>query len=113
MGRSGLHPRLARLPVRRIAGVDVPVATDLRARMLGLALIELRRAGNGLLIPGCAAVHTWGMRFPLDLVLLDHRGRPVAVHHSVAPFRFVRDPHAEAVLELVPPTNRLLQPWDA
>ena len=35
--------------------------------------------GPGLLIPGCASVHTFGMRFALDLVFLDGERRPLAV----------------------------------
>jgi uncharacterized membrane protein (UPF0127 family) len=78
----------------------VPVARGPRARLLGLALLDRDRAGPGLLIPCCAAVHTFGMRFELDLVFLDRAGREVGRRVGVPPRRFVRRRGAAAVLEL-------------
>jgi hypothetical protein len=54
----------------------------------------------GLLIPNCCAVHTIGMRFPLDLHFLDAEGLTLAVRHAVRPGRFMRHRGARAVLEL-------------
>jgi hypothetical protein len=75
------------------------------ARLLGLALLDRRLAGAGLLIPGCRSVHTFGMRFPLDLLFLDPDLDPVSVRLGVPPGRVVGDHHAQAVLEL-PATSR-------
>ena len=33
-------------------------------------LLDRHRAPEGLLIPRCRSVHTYGMRFPLDLLFL-------------------------------------------
>lgn len=95
-----LHPRLATLPRQRLLGVEAAVASGFRARLLGLALVPRERAGTGLLIPCCASVHTFGMRFPLDLVFLDRAGRPLLVRRAVPPRRLVRCRGAAAVLEL-------------
>src|SRR5262245_52399763 len=46
-----------------LLGLEVPVATSRRSRLLGLALLRRERAGPGLLIPRCRSVHTFGMRF--------------------------------------------------
>ena len=92
--------RLRRLPSHDVLGQRVPVAVGFRARMLGLAHLDRDRAGAGLLIPGCSSVHTFGMRFALDLVFLDRGGRPCAVRHGVPPRRIVSDRRASAVLEL-------------
>jgi uncharacterized protein len=78
----------------------VPVATTRRARLLGLALLGRRAAGAGLLMPGCRSVHTFGMRFPLDLVFLDINLRPVSRRRSVRAGRIAFEPRAQAVLEL-------------
>jgi uncharacterized protein len=83
-----------------VAGRTVPVATSLRSRLLGLALVSLRRAGEGVLIPGCRNVHTFGMRFSLHVVFLDSRMAPISVHGSVPAGRVVGDRRAAAVLEL-------------
>ncbi|HEU5142925.1 MAG TPA: hypothetical protein VFU04_07195, partial [Solirubrobacterales bacterium] len=72
-----LAPRLDRLPRATVLGFDVRLARGPRARLLGLAFLERSSAGAGLLIPRCAAVHTHGMRFRLDLVFLDAAGQPL------------------------------------
>lgn len=95
-----LAPRLAALPRRRVLGRDVAVATGPRARLLGLALLAAEEAGPGLLIPRCASVHTFGMRFALDLVFLDARGRPLAALGAVPPRRLRWCRGADAVLEV-------------
>jgi hypothetical protein len=92
--------RLDRLPTATVLGLEVPVASGVRARLLGLAHLDRERVGAGLLIPRCAAVHTFGMRFELDLLFLDREGRLRAVRRRVAPRRFAWHRGAAAVLEL-------------
>ncbi len=92
--------RLRGLPRAEVRGRRVPVATSRRARLLGLALLDPSRAGAGLLIPGCRSVHTFGMRFALDLVFLDFDLHPVAFRRAVPPRRVVVERRAQAVLEL-------------
>jgi uncharacterized membrane protein (UPF0127 family) len=92
--------RLDSLPRRRVLGHEVPVAQGYRARLLGLAGLRREQAGAGLLLPHCASVHTFGMRFRLDLVFLDRRGRPLAVRLGVRPCRVAGHRGAAAVLEI-------------
>ena len=98
-----LAPRLAALPVATALGWEVPVATGFRARLLGLALLRPEEAGAGVLIPRCASVHTFGMRFDLDLVFLDGDGRALAVSLRVPPRRLAWRRGAAAVLEIPSP----------
>jgi uncharacterized protein len=86
-----------------ILGSRVPVATSMSSRLLGLSLLRRPRAGAGLLIPRCRSVHTFGMRFPLDLLFLDEEERVIELRRAVPPGRFVRCPGADAVLELPSP----------
>ncbi len=92
--------RFRDLPTATVLGREVPVATGPRARLLGLARLDRDEAGPGLLIPGCASVHTFGMRFPLDLVFLDPDGRPRSFRRAVLPRRFASHRGAGAVLEI-------------
>ncbi len=92
--------RFERLPRRLVCDREVPVATGLRARTLGLALLDRRDAGPGLLIPRCAAVHTFGMRFALDVHFLDADGILLGTRLAVPPRRFVARRGAAAVLEV-------------
>jgi uncharacterized protein len=95
-----LAPRLRRLPRRRVRGHEVAVAVDFRSRLLGLADLEWDEVGAGLLIPGCASVHSFGMRFALDLVFLDRRERPLTLIRALPPRRLAWQAGAAAVLEL-------------
>ena len=63
--------RLDRLPRRDLGGgLVLYTAATARSRLLGLALLAELPAGAALLLPGCDSVHTFWMRFPLDLVFL-------------------------------------------
>jgi len=99
--RTGIDSdRFSLLPRRRVLGREVPVARGYRPRLLGLAGLRREAAGAGLLLPRCASVHTFGMRFRLDLVFLDSRGRPLAVRADVPPCRIAWHRGAAAVLEI-------------
>jgi len=98
---ASAHPhRFRRLPTAEVASRRVPVAVTLLSRLLGLALLRPGRAGAGLLIPRCRSVHTFGMRFAIDVLFLDAARRPLAVVRAVPRNRVVRDARAAAVLEL-------------
>jgi uncharacterized membrane protein (UPF0127 family) len=95
-----IHRRFARLERRVVLDREVEVAAGFRARLLGLALLDRADAGPGLLIPRCSSVHTFGMRFPLDLYFLGRDGEVIAEHRAVPPRRFVTCRGAVAVLEV-------------
>jgi uncharacterized protein len=100
-----ISSRLWRLSDATVLGRRVHIATGFRARLLGLAWIDREAAGEGLLIPRCSSIHTFGMRFALDLLFLDEHRRPLEVHHEVGPRRIVSRRGAAAVLELPSPAG--------
>jgi uncharacterized membrane protein (UPF0127 family) len=102
-GRVETPIRFRGLERRGMLGVEVPVATTLPSRLLGLALLSGDSAGAGLLIPSCHSVHTFGMRFRLDVIFLDAEGRVVGLRRAVPPRRVIRCPGAMAALELPSP----------
>ena len=57
--------------------VEVPETSRERAR--GLRGRDALAPDEGLLLPRCRSVHTFGMRFPIDAVLLDRDDRVVTV----------------------------------
>lgn len=91
--------RLRGLPWTTALGQRVPVAERPLARVLGLALLDREQAGPGLLIPRCRSIHTFGMRFPLDVAFLDRDGVVLARHRAVPRGRVVAERRAAAVLE--------------
>jgi uncharacterized membrane protein (UPF0127 family) len=88
------------MPRATLLGFDVPVATTARSRLLGLAFLTRAEAGEGLLIRRCRSVHTFGMRFHLDLVFLGPDDRVIEVRRGIGPNRLIRCRRAAAVLEL-------------
>jgi uncharacterized membrane protein (UPF0127 family) len=103
--------RFRRLEVRRVHGFEVPVANGPLSRLLGLALLDRHRAPEGLLIPRCRSVHTFGMRFPLDLLFLGPESEPLIAVREVGPGHRVRVPEAKSVLEL--PSDGDVEKWEA
>ena len=58
--------------------------------------------GEGLLIDSCAMVHTFGMRYRLDLAFLDAQGRVRKLVAALPPARCAGSLGADATLELAP-----------
>ena len=97
---GSLPRRLRRMRTVALLGREVAVAEGHLGRLLGLALLPRARAGAGLLLPGCRSVHTFGMRFAIDVVFLDAGGRVLRRERAVPARRLVADRRARAVLEL-------------
>ena len=56
--------------------------------------------GEGLLIKPCGSVHTFFMRFPIDVVFLDRELSVLAVRPEVRPWRTAGTRGGKVVLEL-------------
>lgn len=66
--------------------------------LLGRARLE---PGEGLQIAPCKSVHTWFMRFPIDVLYLDRDGKVVKAVPALPSFRFSWGGRgAHSVLEL-------------
>jgi len=69
-------------------------------RKKGLLGREGLLPGEGLWIAPCESVHTFFMRFPIDLVYLDRKLKVRKVRHSVGAWRMSACLSAKSVLEL-------------
>jgi uncharacterized protein len=109
------------LRVRRSGGeaLALSVAERYTHRLLGLAGMRALPPRAGLLIPNCRSVHTFGMRFPIDVLFVTIDDRTLHVHdarRAVPPCRLVRASRTArarpgiAALEL-PPGFGLCKPW--
>jgi uncharacterized membrane protein (UPF0127 family) len=95
-----LAPRLRGLPVAAVLGREVPMATTFRSRLLGLVHLAREEAGPGLLIPRCSSVHTFGMRFELDVYFLGADNKLLAVRREIPANHLVSHRGAGSVLEI-------------
>ena len=76
------------------------VADSVWSRLVGLAARRDPPEGWALLFPHCRSVHTFGVRFPIDVVFLDRWGWPIDIRRAVKPWWVVTCGRAAAVIEL-------------
>ena len=70
-------------------------------RMIGLLGRSRLDQGDGLVIEPCDTIHTWFMRFPIDVLFVDRQGLVVNAVHGLEPFRFASGrPAATTTIEL-------------
>jgi uncharacterized membrane protein (UPF0127 family) len=80
--------------------VAADVADTAAKRRTGLLKKDKLAAGEGLWITPCESVHTFFMKFAIDLVYLDRKKRVRKVRHAVPPWRVSGCFAAHSVLEL-------------
>lgn len=84
-----------------VVAEDVELADTPRARRIGLLKRAELPPGYGLWIYPCQAIHTFWMRFSIDVAFLDRHRRVKRVYHRMPPFRLTRIVWgARSVLEL-------------
>lgn len=97
-------------PSARFRVVDISRNTEL-ASTVELADTSAKRSkgllgrnelgpGEGLWIVPCESIHTFGMRFAIDLVYLDRQHRIRKIRRNVAPWRLSACLTAHSVIEL-------------
>ena len=85
----------------------VTIASTRKQRAVGLLGRRSLEAGEGLLITPCHGVHTWFMRFSIDVLSMDADGIVVDAVSTLKPWRMrLPRPGARTVLEL--PAGTLL-----
>ena len=82
------------------------VADTALRRLRGLLGRSDLGAGEGILLRPAPAVHTWFMRFSIDVVFVDRGLEVVGVSEGVGPWRFARAKGAHSVLELAAGESR-------
>jgi uncharacterized membrane protein (UPF0127 family) len=60
-----------------------------RARMVGLLAHESLPTNEALIFEGCSSIHTFGMRFPIDVIFIDRQWHVVALRECLKPGRLV------------------------
>ena len=73
-------------------GGAIEVASTAAQRVRGLLGRECLEDGQGLLFKGCSSLHTFFMRFPIDIVFTDKDGRVLKTAAGVKPFKLVAAP---------------------
>jgi uncharacterized membrane protein (UPF0127 family) len=101
--------QVSNLTRNTVLATCMEVADSAALRNKGLLGRERISPGEGLWIIPCSSVHTFWMRFPIDLVYLDRKKRIRKLSCDVRPWRLSACLWAHSVLELPPGTIRSTQ----
>lgn len=91
--------RLLLAPEQFCLWYEVKVLTSFPQRLVGLLNQSGLPRGHAYWFPSCCAVHSWGMRFAIDIIGLDRQQRIVAVRRNVQPGQMLRLSGAVSVIE--------------
>ena len=94
---------VARLRNVRTGGViadSIIPAFDSATRRKGLLSRESLPQGSALILAPCSAVHTWFMKFPIDIVFASKNGRVLKIRTAVPAWRIAGSLRAFAVIEM-------------
>ena len=87
-------------PSGRVVVPDLEVAVESATRKKGLLGREGLADGSGLAIAPTNAVHTFFMRFPIDILFITRAGEVVKVRQAVPAWRMAAAFRGYAVIEL-------------
>lgn len=79
--------RLRMTPSGHLLAAHATLAGDSTTRRRGLLGRDGLAAGEALVIAPTQGIHTFGMRFPIDVVFADRHGRVVRIAEAVPPSR--------------------------
>jgi uncharacterized membrane protein (UPF0127 family) len=89
-----------------VLGEAVELADTSAKRRTGLLKHTRLEPGTGLWIVPCESVHTFFMKFAIDLVYMDRGNKVRKVRHAVPPWRLSLCLSAHSILELPAGTAR-------
>jgi uncharacterized membrane protein (UPF0127 family) len=92
--------RVANLTRNTVLATHMELADSSPKRNKGLLGRSHLAPGEGLWILPCEAIHTFGMKFPIDLVYLDGKNKIKKLCSGVPPWRLSVCLSARSVLEL-------------
>ena len=101
---SELHTARGVVTLRSVDGSIIcercVVADRIWSRMKGLLGRRELQRGEGLLIRPAPSIHTFFMRFPIDVVFVSRKGEVLKVSGNVGPWKMRSCRRAHSVLEL-------------
>ena len=96
---SGSHQLVNERQGRVVATTVLP-AFDSASRKTGLLKHQSMPTGAAMIIAPSSAIHTFFMRFPIDVAFVAKSGRVLKTVHALGPWRIAGALRAYAVIEL-------------
>jgi len=97
---GGAAHRLTNVRKQQVVARTVLTAFDSASRRQGLLGRDGLEEGSALIIAPCSAVHTFSMRFAIDVLFVAKDGRVLKARKNVRPGRIAASLRAFAVVEL-------------
>lgn len=79
--------RVINLTKNTVVAQNARIADNLFSRMRGLLGRKSLNPQEGLILRPCNSIHTFFMRFPIDVLFLDKNNRVIKAISSLKPFR--------------------------
>jgi hypothetical protein len=100
--RQAVHPppRLENTRTGAVLAGRVLAAFDSAARRTGLLKHDAMPEDAALVIAPSNGIHTFFMRFAIDVAFVDRHGKVLAVRHNLVPWRIAVSWRAYAVIEM-------------
>ena len=92
----------------KIVAPTVMVASTFWRRLKGLLGTDGLPPGRALIIMPCSAIHTFGMKYPIDALFLDKHRRIVKIIDTIKPNRVAAAFGADCVVEVAAGTVKQL-----
>ena len=86
-GRDADLMKAVNLTTQQELACNMVTAKNVFARMKGLLGKSSLQPGEAMLIEPCNGIHTFGMRFAIDIIFLDRENRVVAITKDMRPNR--------------------------
>ena len=83
-----------------VLATDLIVAFDSKTRKTGLLKHDSLPEGSAMLIAPTNAIHTFFMRFPIDIAFVSREGLIVKTYVALPPWRIAAALRAHAVIEM-------------
>jgi len=90
---------------KELIAAEVIKANNFFSKSFGLTVRKKLNDKEGFLIENCSSIHTFWMRYSIDVIFLDKKNSVLAIYNNFKPFRvtpFIRN--AYYALELKPGT---------
>lgn len=92
--------KIRNLSKQALLGDSITVADSSAARRMGLLKHEGLGKGEGLWILPCEAVHTFWMKFPIDVIFVNRKKRVTKIVSHMKRSRIAFSIRAQSVIEL-------------
>ncbi|OZB05658.1 MAG: hypothetical protein B7X54_04790 [Idiomarina sp. 34-48-12] len=90
---------------------DVKVMEYFPQRLVGMLYLRVASPQRAFWFPRCSSIHTWGMRFAIDVIGLDNQLKIVTVIRNVQPAKVIRLAGVDSIIECEAGCPLPLEAW--